>query len=774
MADAIVKDGRVQLRDERGGAFSVPEEQLGEALAGGEFRLETADEWNERDKVRERSTLGQQAILTAEKLGRGATFGLSEAAAVGFGGDEYRRAAQERAEVNPGLAMAAEITGAVAPTLLSGGSSALATAARLTSAAQVGRAGLAAERLAARALAPLGESFAAQLAQKAARAGAQGAVEGAAYGLGTSLADSALDGTEWTAERALSGMADHALYGLGGGAALGAGGAVLARGAEGAGRFVVGGMLNGGKTFRNAVAEWAEEKAASSIIGRGAADAESLVAKITQGGKVPERFERVAEKLRGSLQTGSRGELASVTAQHAKAATERHASTLEALMAQGVKPDGGALRAEVAEAVASLSKSASKDHRSAARVLSKFGQKEPQTLVEAEKLQRRVDQLVTHAQEKGKAVVPELERLSRRLSSQIDDAAESAGPVAQGLWKQAREEVSDWKTLASHLGREKLTDSEVGRVIGLAGFATSLATGSILPSLATAALGQSPAVRQFVSERGGSALTWLASRAGHVERSIASAARRIAGGDPVEAFKSTVGEAVGKRAASARRKAVRVGTVAMTAEDRQKRYASVRDELHAVQRNPSLVAERIERALGPIAAEQPEVAFAMGRRIADDYAWLASKLPQPYSTFGKSLQPHLDPPIVPPHEQAKIVRYAEALRNPPSVLEDVADGRVNWEGIEALKERRPELWQGMREAVTMHVAASGTKLEYRKRILYSLAFEFTGDPMLERVGDLQATSASAQPSAPPTAAQGQALNESTNQQTPYQEAMEAA
>jgi hypothetical protein len=774
MAEAIVKDGRVQLRDERGGAFSVPEEQVGEALSGGEFRLETPDEWDEREKVRERSTLGQQAILGAEKFGRGATFGLSEAAAVGFGGEEYRRAAQERAEVNPGIAMAAEITGAVAPALLSGGAGALGTAARLTPAAQVGRAGLAAERLAARALAPLGESFAAQLAQKAARAGAQGAVEGAAYGLGTSLADSALEGTEWTAERALSGMADAALYGLGGGAALGAGGAVLTRGAEGAGRFVVGGMMNGGKTFRNAIAEWAEEKAASSIIGRGAADAESLVAKITQGGAVPERFERVAEKLRASLQTGSRGELASVTAQHAKAATARHASVLEELAAQGVKPDGAALRAEVAEAVESLSKSPSKDHRSTARLLSKIGRKAPETLADAERLQRRVDQLVTSAQAKGKAAVPELEQLSRRLSSRIDDAAEAAGPTAQGMWKQAREEVTDWKSLASHLGREKLTDSEVGRVIGLVGFGTSLATGSILPSLATAALGQSPAVRQFVRERGGSALTWLASRAGHVERTIASAARRIAGGDPVTAIKSFAGETVGKPAASARRKAVRAGTVAMTAHDRQERYTKVRDELNAIQRNPGLVAERIERALGPIAAEQPEVAFAMGRRIAEDYAWLASKLPQPYSTFGKSLQPHLDPPVVPPHEQAKIVRYAEALSNPPSVLESIAEGRVNWEGIEALKERRPDLWAGMREMVAMRVAESGTKLEYRKRILYSLAFEFTGDPMLERVGDLQASSASAQPSAQPTAAQAGALDQSTNQQTPYQEAVEAA
>jgi hypothetical protein len=280
----------------------------------------------------------------------------------------------------------------------------------------------------------------------------------------------------------------------------------------------------------------------------------------------------------------------------------------------------------------------------------------------------------------------------------------------------------------------------------------SISVGTLAGVLTGAA---ASAAHKLVRERGSAAISRIADRVARVELRADTAARVLAGLDNVA------------------RLPVRGAIVASSAQDRAERYKSVREAVLAAQSNPGKLAELVEARIAPFAAEQPEVAFAMGRRIADDYRWLASKLPKPYSTFGRSLQPHLDPPVVPPHEQAKLVRYAEALADPPSVLEDVARGRVNWEGIEALKERRPDLWAGMRELVAMRVAESGTKLEYRKRILYSLAFEFTGDPMLESIGDLQAPSpvAAEQPAG---GGAGATTETGSQHQTPYQQHVEAA
>jgi hypothetical protein len=756
VAEGVVKDGRVQLRDANGNAASVEEKEVGQALAGGEFRLESAEEYEARARAKERSTAGQKAITAGEGALRGATFGLGTAAAAELGGEEYRRAARERQAENPNLAIGAEIAGSVLPSLLSGGSGAVGAAARLSPAALAGRAAGAVERGAGAILGSAGGQGALATAARAGiKAGAGAAIETSLYGMGSELADASLEGVDWTAERALAGLLSGAELGGKAGGAIGAGGVIAGRIAKRAARETVDAMLNGGKTLKRAVGEWAEERAATSIAGKGADDADELVAALTNNGANPERLERMAAKVRESgLETASRSEVATIARREAEAAAVARAEAEATIIAAGAKPNPAQFRETLASTYEDLVEAGAKD---AAGKMKHLLKTRPHTIAEAEQLAGRFEEVVSWARSAKSEALPELERTAQQLSSHIDDVAADAGPSAQQVWKTARQEASDWKDFATKIGKAPLTDAEVGRVIGLAGTVASIATGGVLPYLAAATVGQSPAVRQFVRERGGAALGWIASRAGLFERATNSVAKRIAGGGGDLTAVGALGKEAAPSVTPAR--ALLGGTPAagqpkaprrsflesvqldypLLSDKREStaaRYGALTAAIIQNQSNPRGSVDHFSEVIAPIARSQPEVATAMSRILTEDQEWLESQMPQPLGATD-SMSPLAAKPVVTHREQKRLVAYANALAKPMDVFESIGDGHVDWDGIEALKARRPELWEAMRGKVILETSQRTTPLPLRKRQLLGLVFDFDGDWSMQNIGAIQ-------------------------------------
>lgn len=167
----------VEMLDAQGNSVFMPEGSELEAVARG---LTPASDIREVERQAalqaEHGGLGSQTLAGLEGFGRGATMGLSDVAAESasglaavLGGPDVERVAgpaldapvvddnaftraykearadiQARREANPVTAGLAEVTGAVAPTLLSGGGSALASVAGAAPANLVNRAGMAA------------------------------------------------------------------------------------------------------------------------------------------------------------------------------------------------------------------------------------------------------------------------------------------------------------------------------------------------------------------------------------------------------------------------------------------------------------------------------------------------------------------------------------------------------------------------------------------------------------------------------------------------------
>jgi hypothetical protein len=217
---AVLPDGKVRVRDgNRTG--TVDASKLGEALAEG-WQLADEEEVAQATIRREESDLASTLGGVLESGLAGATLGGStwlEANVLGMDPERMRA----RREMAGSLSTAAELAGALAPALVTGGGSAavqggaragLATRAALaTPAGAMARAGAGIER---GLVGALGEAPA--LVRTVVPVAGRGAVEGFAAGVGAEIDDAVLGERELVAENLLSAGGMGALFGGGAGA----------------------------------------------------------------------------------------------------------------------------------------------------------------------------------------------------------------------------------------------------------------------------------------------------------------------------------------------------------------------------------------------------------------------------------------------------------------------------------------------------------------------------------------------------------------------------
>lgn len=188
----------------------------------------------------------KRAIATAEGGVRGLTMGLSDEIAVdaaqAFGGHEAAEATRKHLagykNANPVDAFGAEVGGALAPVILSGGG---AAAGALRGAGALPRAtaalGTAAEEGVGRLLGT-GSSALGRIGRTALGKAAAGTVEGGAYGFGAQISEDALGDTQLTGEKAAAAIGHGMLLGGLAGGLLGGTGAALGEVRDSAGRFL--------------------------------------------------------------------------------------------------------------------------------------------------------------------------------------------------------------------------------------------------------------------------------------------------------------------------------------------------------------------------------------------------------------------------------------------------------------------------------------------------------------------------------------------------------
>lgn len=286
---AVSSRSPIEVTNERSEALEVDAANLGAALEGG-LRLDTQQDAAVRQdrRLEEQYGSGGAAVRAfAEGVGREATFGVSDPILELLGVSSQEGLAQRR-ERNPNAAMAGEITGAVAPMLLSGGTSTAARGATgaARSALRLGGAiprtiGTGADMLAGagtRALMGQSPGIARRIAARAGGMALGGAFEGAADGVRQILTEDALGDAPVTAERVLAGAGWGALFGTATGGLLGGGTSLIGEGLRGAGRGAQRLMGGSADAIRNAY-----ESATGRGLSGGAAELYARVSSLASG-----------------------------------------------------------------------------------------------------------------------------------------------------------------------------------------------------------------------------------------------------------------------------------------------------------------------------------------------------------------------------------------------------------------------------------------------------------------------------------------------------------
>ncbi len=761
---ALSDDGRVHMLDATGSPVVVARGDVDNALAAG-YGLESAESVQARHTERERSTLGQKALTLGEGALEGATVGLGTVAATELLGDEYREAAAERALVNPGWRTAGQVVGTVAPVAFSGGSSLAARGVSTLGAPARGVAALGnlAERGAARLVRGMGitgESALGRMALRGAELGAAGAVEGAAYGLGSSLAESALQDTEWTADKALAAMSDGAWYGLATGGAVGAGGSAISS----AGKAALAKML-GGKSFQQSVKELAETRATKQVIGHNA----KLYNDITDSGAHPERINRIGRKLldRDIPITGSLDD-------QARAVEAQTANAVERLKGVAAKADEAGLKVNSREVLGRIDDQLEKlkavdlaSYKQVARKLERevepFRKKvsagrrfevgpdgkaqavpnfKDLTFSEMWDLRKKLDDTIKWSSRAANPATDSLKALRREfddsLTRTLEGKADTAGEllaknaetpenarVIAGLrdeWKAAKEDFADFRTVADGLEGE-LVRREKNRFIspsdygagGAAGgtlaMLTGMATGSIgLGALTGYGVGMvNSAAHKLIRERGSGVIAKLADRIAKNEARNSHAARVLAGLEKPS------------------RLAVRAETQRRNAEQRSERFKASLEHVRRFTNDAQYADAHMRQNFGEIASEQPEVAQRMMMGLGADMAYLASVAPKGMSNGAKSFTPLKEKPSYTKEQQKRFLSVVQALSDPASVADDLAEGDIDLDAITALKVRRPREYADLREKVMLACAEREDELPYKRVNFLSLAFSFAGD-----------------------------------------------
>jgi len=146
--------------------------------------------------------------------------------------------------------------------------------------------------------------------------------------------------------------------------------------------------------------------------------------------------------------------------------------------------------------------------------------------------------------------------------------------------------------------------------------------------------------------------------------------------------------------------------------------------------NPAKSAGMIGNITANMARTAPKTSMHLQNTAHRAMLFLESKVPRRDNKNG--ILEDLDRPYYPSSlEVAKFKRYLQAVDDPKSVMEDIGNGTVTREQVEALKFVYPELYKEVQEQV-MEQLSKGTKIPYNRKISLGILMDLPTDVSLQR------------------------------------------
>jgi hypothetical protein len=145
--------------------------------------------------------------------------------------------------------------------------------------------------------------------------------------------------------------------------------------------------------------------------------------------------------------------------------------------------------------------------------------------------------------------------------------------------------------------------------------------------------------------------------------------------------------------------------------------------------DPLRATDKLGRLTTGLAAAAPKTATHLQAKMAAAAQFLVARAPKPPLRTA-SLNPLLEKWEPTETELSKWSRYAAAVEDPMSVVDDLARGEISREGVEVLRTIYPRLYENVVEQTMEHVRKMGERLPYQQRLALGILFRAPTDASL--------------------------------------------
>ncbi|NBW08769.1 MAG: hypothetical protein EBR82_12170 [Caulobacteraceae bacterium] len=184
-------------------------------------------------------------------------------------------------------------------------------------------------------------------------------------------------------------------------------------------------------------------------------------------------------------------------------------------------------------------------------------------------------------------------------------------------------------------------------------------------------------------------------------------------------------------------------------------YAAAVRKVQAIAADKTAAATAAQHHLGSVSSTAPRTTQAFTSTLEIAAKFLHNKLP-PGQKFSESdLQPHLHEARVSDADKAKFMRYARAVDDPASVVDDMAEGRLTPEAVESLRAVYPAIYDQIRAQAISRIADEKHPISYTQRVQMGILLGLPTDKTLapKFVQSMQQTFGAKKPEQGPTSTQ---------------------
>ena len=726
------KDLKVGVISPEGIAGTVSPKELPEALKSG-FKYETGVE---REKRKLREAAEQQVGITAlEGLASGASLGLSDKIETEIFGVDPKEI-EARKEANPGTRITSEIVGAVAPNLVTGGTTTAgkAAAAAVKTLGAPARAAVGAGKIVENKLAKtvfknvIADPANRTLAQKIAARIPQTAgslVEGTAFGLGELVKEEALGNAEINAESLFSYAGMGGALGGGTGAVFGGFAALAPKVAE-AGKAVSGKLKN---VYAN------KGVALTEYLGLKGKNAQ----RVLDNKNLQQDIIEVLKKHDTSIVPDSSKLSTQLTKVKEAAASKisQAYKTLDAGMNRvGLfvnrqnfyRPLINQLNEEISKRAGRRSESkltqVLKDYRD--DLIDLKNSKKRLSFTEMWDERRALDSKINFKQlrEDFNEITDIRYNLRTTFKNNINQTAESVGGQIEGFEKVSKilQDANKDYSVISLIEKGLTSKASKDNILGLKdfirggiGYAIGGQTG--LAIAGTKKFLESDLRRRFVIFGGIEKGQKLFEKT--LKKSV----------DNFLSANAQLSKPVTLQALLKSGMAVDPDTKKKP-KDRDQAYRNTVKLLNKFERDPEFLNSRVQSAVSRVAQAAPNTAAAAQITMIKAANFLQQKVPKrgAFGGFLDVLQQEI--PLPSNVEMSKFENYVAVIDNPAVVLEQLDAGTITRESVEAVKAVYPELYQKIRQETMIRIQEDPTGLSYSKKIQLGILLDIPADASL--------------------------------------------